>query len=102
MTARVAIPEDLDHDPTYLRQRIAASAAVGLLLNELRGVRGVFDMRMTDQQKFCDAIEAQLIVLGVIVFDDFHHSPACPANHYHRRRIPTGPCCCDAAKLGIR
>ncbi len=31
--------------------------------------------------------------------DDLHHAPMCPANHYHGKRAPTGPCSCGAARL---
>lgn len=28
--------------------------------------------------------------------DKLHHAPACPANHYHGKRAPTGRCNCGA------
>ena len=30
--------------------------------------------------------------------DTLHHAPLCPANHYHGKRAPTGPCSCGAAR----
>lgn len=31
--------------------------------------------------------------------DDLHHAPACPANHYHGMRAPTGECTCGANRM---
>jgi len=31
--------------------------------------------------------------------DALHHAPACPANHYHGKRAPTGRCTCGAAAI---
>lgn len=30
--------------------------------------------------------------------DDLHHAPACPANHYHKRRFVFSPCTCGASR----
>ena len=30
--------------------------------------------------------------------DNLHHAPACPANHYHFKQRPFGPCTCGARK----
>lgn len=30
------------------------------------------------------------------VVDDLHHAPACPANHYHKRRLVFDRCTCGA------
>lgn len=42
-----------------------------------------------------DKIRAQLAEMT----DTLHHAPLCPANHYHGKRAPTGPCTCGAAKM---
>ena len=39
------------------------------------------------------AIEEKLYI-----FDEIHHAAACPANHYHKSRLPTGKCSCGAEK----
>lgn len=33
---------------------------------------------------------------GLFVFDDLHHAPACPANHWHKQQLPYAPCSCGA------
>lgn len=34
--------------------------------------------------------------------DDHHHSPMCPANHYHGMWAPLGGCTCGAIEAGYR
>jgi hypothetical protein len=36
------------------------------------------------------------------IVDKLHHAPMCPANHYHGRRAPTGPCSCGAVELASK
>jgi hypothetical protein len=50
-----------------------------------------------EKAKAMDAVEKAAVTLGIIFFDDLHHAPMCPANHYHKQRMPTGPCNCGAA-----
>lgn len=45
-----------------------------------------------------DMVELGAAFLG-FEFDDLHHAPACPANHYHKCRVPTGPCNCGARAM---
>lgn len=33
------------------------------------------------------------------VLDDLHHAPACPANHWRRRRLVLKPCTCGAREV---
>lgn len=97
MSTRVALPEDFDFDPTYRRQRIAASALLGIAINMARGVGHLREPNTRDDRmKQIDAIEMAAIELGIIHFDDYHHAPLCPANHWHKARMPTGPCSCGA------
>lgn len=34
-----------------------------------------------------------------VEFDDLHHAPMCPANHYHRSRVPGRHCTCGAQQF---
>jgi hypothetical protein len=36
------------------------------------------------------------------VVDDWHHAPACPANHWHHRALVIQRCNCGAAKHKIK
>lgn len=38
------------------------------------------------------------IKANLFEFDNLHHAPACPANHFHQMRLPTGRCSCGATK----
>jgi len=33
---------------------------------------------------------------NLIIIDDLQHAPRCPANHYHKTRLPTDVCNCGA------
>ena len=61
-----------------------------LAINRLTGVT-LFGPIYTGEQLRQHAIEQSLIS-----FDTLHHTPQCPANHYHRTRLPTGSCHCGA------
>ena len=50
----------------------------------------------TTDQEALDQIRAEFANLT----DDWHHAPLCPANHYHGKRAPTGPCSCGATDGG--
>lgn len=45
-----------------------------------------------------DQLREAAIREGLFVLDDLHHAPACPANHWHKKRLPTGRCTCGAAR----
>jgi hypothetical protein len=96
MSERKAIPEDIEFDPTYRRQRLLARYALGLAINALRGARPCW-ADAPDQKKVADMLQAAAVENGIIVFDDFHHAPMCRANHWHFASMPTGPCTCGAA-----
>lgn len=102
MSARPALPEDLDFDPTYARQRAITSRLLGITINMARG-RGHMREPCThdDRMKQIDIVEKVAVELGVIAFDNFHHAPLCDANHWHKQRMPTGPCTCGAEAAGL-
>lgn len=50
--------------------------------------------------KYVKQIEDAGVEYGLILFDDFHHAPCCPANHYHHMVMPTAPCSCGANPNG--
>jgi hypothetical protein len=102
MGARAAIAEDFEFDPTYSRQRRAASYLLGIALNMGRR-RGHMREPETveDRMKQLDLVEQMAVTFGIITFDEFHHAPLCDANHWHKKRMPTGPCSCGAAAAGL-
>ncbi len=61
-----------------------------LAVNQLTGGT-IFDKPVTGEQLREAAIKA-----GLYTFDSAHHAPACPANHFHQMRLPTGRCTCGA------
>lgn len=99
---RPAVVEDLNFDPTYQRFRIIASALLGVAINGARR-SGFFSDPLEPHEiaKAMDQVERLAVEHGVIVFDKFHHAPMCPANHFHRKRMPTGPCTCGAEAAGL-
>lgn len=99
--ARPMLPEDLDFDPSYSRQRLAARYLLGLAINALRGSRLVWEDK-PDFKRLADQIQNAAEVNGILAFDEFHHAPLCRANHWHHAHLPTGPCTCGAARLEIR
>lgn len=102
MTARPAIAEDLNFDPTYKRFRLMASALLGVSINAARRSGFFHDPRSPEEiAKAMDQVERLAVDLGIIVFDNYHHAPMCPANHFHRKRMPTGPCTCGAEAAGL-
>lgn len=62
-----------------------------LAVNALAG-SSAFDLPVTGERLREAAIKA-----GLFEFDALHHAPLCPANHFHQRRLPTGPCTCEAS-----
>lgn len=96
--ARIGIAADLEHDPSYERQRKIGRFLLGAAINRLRG-RGYFEDtdRWTDETLGA-ALAHVAIEEGIILFDDLHHAPICPANNFHRARLPTAPCTCGATR----
>lgn len=97
VAGRKALPEDLEFDPGYRRQRYVASTLLGIAINQLLGSH-CFDCPRdeADARQRAEQIRDLAIEQGIIAFDDLHHAPCCPANHFHQRRMPTGRCTCGA------
>ena len=76
-------------DQTRVEERLRKLAA--LAINELNGGT-IFDVKV-DGALLCELA----IKEGLFLLDELHHAPACPANHYHKQRLPTGRCTCGAA-----
>lgn len=94
--ARAGLPEDIDHDPCYRRQRELARYIIGTALNALLG-RTIFDDTM-EPVEVGRQLKKLAIEQGLVMFDDLHHAPSCPANHWHHQRLPTGGCTCGATR----
>ena len=93
---REAIKTDFEHDPTFKTQRHIARYLIGLLINELRGVR---PMGVNYTQKMVlDQAEQVARQYGIIAPpDELHHAPMCPSNQWCGQMIPQAPCNCGAA-----
>ncbi len=94
---RRGIDEDLEHDPTFARQRLGARVMIGMAVNRLRG-REFFENDHFTNSRLGDEIARVAIEIGIVTFDDLKHAPKCPANHFHKARLPTGPCNCGARR----
>jgi hypothetical protein len=100
-SSRVAIPEDLEFDPTYARQRKLAAYLLGIAINGLRGSRPCWE-DAPDKIALAKQLQDMALENGIVSFDEWHHAPACRANNWSRMHLPTGPCTCGAAKHKIR
>ena len=99
---REGIWEDVEHDPSFRKQRDYASRVIGLLINTIRCPDDLFtDIRMTPRQ-IADRVAKEAELLGIITYDDLHHAPMCRANHWHKAKVPIGPCNCGAAAAARR
>lgn len=97
-----AHPADLDFDPSYRRHRAMARFIIGELLNHMPD-EPFSGGRIGDSAGKPGQLRRTMFELaygeGLVTFDDLHHAPMCPANHYHYQRLPNGPCSCGAARL---
>lgn len=98
-SGRKALPEDLEFDPSYRRQRDIASILIGAAINQLLGAH-FFDGPRDEKEARHRAewMRDFAIEQGIITFDDLHHAPCCPANHFHHARMPEGRCSCGAGR----
>lgn len=87
---RKAILADIDQEGWAERRYCLAQTLLAIALNDNCGAPMEIDNYTKEQIKEC-AIEN-----GIITFDDLHHAPFCPANHWHKTRMPTRPCTCGA------
>jgi hypothetical protein len=101
MSARTAIPEDIEFDPTYARQRQVAAYLMGIAINALRGRHPIW-VESEDNNALADHLQRVAIDNGIVAFDEWHHAPACRANNWSKAMLPTGPCTCGAAARKIR
>ena len=99
--ARKAIPEDLEFDPSYRRQRRLAAHMLGIAINALAGRRSLFSNRPKNGE-LARQLSDLALENGIVAFDEWHHAPACPANNWSRMALPEGPCTCGAAARKIR
>jgi hypothetical protein len=100
-TRRIAIPEDIEHDPEHKRQRELAGWLLGIAINTMSGSRLAWEGE-PDQAKIADQLRKLALANGIVEFDEWHHAPACPANNWSRARLPAGPRTCGAAARKIR
>jgi hypothetical protein len=99
--ARVAIPEDLEFDPSYARQRRMAGYLLGAAINALSGKHMVWD-KPRDNATLAEQLREMALENGIVSFDEWHHAPACRSNNWSKMMLPTGPCTCGAAARRIR
>jgi hypothetical protein len=99
--ARKAVPEDLEFDPAYRRQRRLAGHLLGIAINALGGGQSVFTKR-PEPKELARQLRELALDHGIVAFDEWHHAPACPANNWSKMALPEGPCTCGAAARKIR
>lgn len=100
-TARKAIPEDLEFDPSYARQRRLSGYLLGVAINALKGSRPVWE-DPPDRAAIAKQLQEIALENGIVSFDEWHHAPRCRANNWSRAALPTGPCTCGAEARKIR
>lgn len=98
---RKAVPEDLEHDPTFARQRQLSAHLLGIAINTLMGRRSLFQAEQSPEE-IGKVLRDFALSEGLVAFDEWHHAPACHANNWSRQMLPTGPCTCGAAARKIR
>lgn len=87
--------QELAKDTTAFTTEAKLRRLAALAINKIRGEPIFFERAgLTGESLFKTAVENNLFT-----FDEFHHAPACPANHYHHTRLPTGRCACGAASV---
>ncbi len=99
--ARKAVPEDLEFDPSYRRQRQLAAHLLGIAINALAGRQSLFT-RWPEPRELAKQLREMALEHGIVAFDEWHHAPGCPANNWSRMALPEGPCNCGAAARKIR
>lgn len=87
---RKVVPGDLDQEGWSEQRYLLAQKLLALALNNNSGTLMEVDNYTREELIEC-AVEN-----GIIVFDDLHHAPMCPANHWHKMRMPTRLCTCGA------
>lgn len=96
MSGRVAIPEDIEFDPTYRRQRRVARYLLGIALNRLPRERPEQRLHERTQAPTRDELVAVAIREGLVEYTPWHHAPLCPSNDWSKMMLPEGPCTCGA------
>jgi hypothetical protein len=99
---RVAIPEDIDFDPEYKRQRLIARYLIGIALNHLPHERPKPRLFERTQPPTRDELIAVALQNGLVEYTPWHHAPACPSNDWSKTMLPEGPCTCGAEFHKIR
>lgn len=94
--ARVGIPEDLEHDPSYERQRLVARYLLGIALNRLPRERPARRLFERAQPPTRDELIAVALREGIVEYTPWHHAPCCPSNDWSHAMLPEGPCNCGA------
>lgn len=100
--ARIAIPEDLDFDPEYKRQRTVARYLLGIALNRLPRERPEPRLFERTQPPTRDELVTVAIQQGLVEYTPWHHAPTCKSNDWSRQMLPEGPCTCGAERQQIR
>ena len=81
-----------DQDLTKTVELVKLRKLLAMAINQMNGAIS-FSGPCTGELLRRIAIEEKLYI-----FDEIHHAAACPANHYHKSRLPTGKCSCGAEK----
>lgn len=98
---RTAIPEDIDYDPEYKRQRWVSRYLLGVALNRYPKNP---EQRLHERTRPATRDELVAVALreGLVEYTPWHHAPACPSNDWSRMMLPEAPCTCGAEFRKIR
>lgn len=88
---RHAIEADIDHDPTFAKQRAESKTLLGWSINELKGAQNSY----VNSAQSWRHILARAIHWGAVTPPDGkkHHGCAMEVDGFYRV-CPTGPCTC--------
>jgi hypothetical protein len=101
-SGRVAIPEDLEFDPEYKRQRMMARYLLGVALNRYPKDRPEQRLFQRTQPPTRDELVAVALREGLVEYTPWHHAPLCPSNDWSMQMLPEAPCNCGAERRKIR
>ncbi len=100
--ARLGIPEDIEFDPEYKRQRQIARYLLGIALNRLPKERPERRLFERTQPPTREELVAIALREGLVEYTPWHHAPLCLANDWSKMMLPEGPCTCGAERNQIR
>lgn len=104
MAMREGLWEDVEHDPSFKKQRLVGQYGLAILINVINGYQPWGSPERTPEEhkkhvkELAKHVLDKAVLVGLITFDDMHHAPACPANRWSGMVVPEGPCSCGTER----